>query len=196
VEGWTLVNPGAVTYADVVRNGKPTVLIGVTASPGLFDQEILTQMAKNDDQTVIFALSNPTSKSECTPDEVKAATAGRALIATGSPFPGISQCNNMFIFPGLGLGALVSDASKITPSMFLRASKALSGLVRAKQRAKNLLLPDVSEVRNVSFHVARAVALEARDQGLGRLLSDEEYERVIRKAQWQPHYYAFRAGNG
>ncbi len=196
VEGWTLLNPGAVTYADVVRNAKPTVLIGVTASPGLFDQEILAQMAKNDDQPVIFALSNPTSKSECTPEDVTAATAGRALIATGSPFAGISQCNNMFIFPGLGLGALVSDAAKITPSMFLRASKALSGMVRAKQRAKNLLLPDVSEVRNVSFHVARAVALEARDQGLGRLLTDEEYERLIRKAQWLPHYYPFRAGSG
>ena len=184
----------AATLADVIHNDKPTVLIGVTATAGLFSRELLTQMARNDEQPVIFALSNPTSKSECAPEDVAAATNGRALVATGSPFPGVSQCNNMFIFPGLGLGALVSDAAKITPEMFLRASRALSGMVRAKQRAKNLLLPDVSDVREVSFHVARAVAFEARDSGLGRLLTDEEYDRVIRSAQWQPHYYPFRAG--
>jgi len=182
------------TLRDVVFNGKPTVLIGVTATQGLFDREILEQMARNDDQPVIFALSNPTSKSECTPDDVAAATDGRGLVATGSPFPGVSQCNNMFVFPGVGLGALVSEATRITPAMFLRASKALSGLVRAKQRARNLLLPDVAEVRNVSFHIARAVAFEARDSGLGRLLTDDEYEEVIRNAQWEPHYYPFRPG--
>jgi len=152
-------------------------------------------MARNDDQPVIFALSNPTSKSECTPDDVAAATNGRGLVATGSPFPGVSQCNNMFVFPGVGLGALVSEATRITPEMFLRASKALSGMVRAKQRAKNLLLPDVAEVRSVAFQIARAVAFEARDSGLGRLLSDDEYEAVIRNAQWEPRYYAFRPGN-
>lgn len=177
---------------EVVREDKPTVLIGVTATPGLFDRELLAQMAKNDDQPVIFALSNPTSKSECTPEDVAIATNGRGLIATGSPFEGVSQCNNMFIFPGVGLGALVSEAARVTPEMFLRASRALSGCVRAKQRAKNLLLPDVSEVREVSLQVARAVALEARDSGLGRLLGDDEYEQVIRKAQWVPRYYPFR----
>ena len=181
------------TLREVVHHEKPTVLIGVTATPGLFDRELLAQMARNDEQPVILALSNPTSKSECTPEDVAIATDGRALIATGSPFPGVAQCNNMFIFPGVGLGALVSDAAKITPEMFLRASKALSGMVRAKQRAKGQLLPDVSDVREVSFQVARAVALEARDSGLGRLLTDEEYERVIRTAQWEPHYYPFRA---
>lgn len=182
------------TLEEVVFNDKPTVLIGVTATAGLFNRELLAQMARNDEQPAIFALSNPTSKSECTPDDFCAATSGRALVAMGSPFPGVSQCNNMFVFPGVGLGALVSDAAKITPEMFVRASKALSGMVRAKQRAKNLLLPDVSDVREVSFQVARAVALEARDCGLGRLLTDEEYERVIRSAQWEPHYYPFRAG--
>ncbi|HEY5610429.1 MAG TPA: NAD-dependent malic enzyme, partial [Thermoanaerobaculia bacterium] len=176
VAGWTLADPNVIGLADVVRNAKPTVLIGVTAKGGLFDRELLGQMARNSDRPVIFALSNPTSKSECTPEDVAIATNGRGLVATGSPFPGVSQCNNMFVFPGVGLGALVSDAAKITPEMFLRASRAVSGMVQAKERAKNLLLPDVSEVREVSFRVARAVAFEARDSGLGRLLGDEEYE--------------------
>ena len=98
---------------------------------------------------MIFALSNPTSKSECTPEDVAIATNGRGLVATGSPFPGVSQCNNMFVFPGVGLGALVSDAAKITPEMFLRASRAVSGMVQAKERAKKLRWPDVREVREV-----------------------------------------------
>ena len=177
-----------VTLRDVVEKAKPTVLIGVTAQRGLFDRELLAQMARNDERPVILALSNPTSKSECTPEDVAIATNGRGLIATGSPFDGVTQCNNMFIFPGVGLGALVSNASKITARMFLQASKALSALVSGEK-----LLPDLSDIRNATFHVAKAVACEARDSGLGRLLADEEYERAIRNAQWTPHYYGFRA---
>ena len=162
-------------------------------------------MARNDDRPVIFALSNPTSKSECAPQDVATATKGRALVATGSPFAPFeydgkafvtSQCNNMFIFPGIGLGALVSKSAKITTRMFLQASKALSRLVTEEQRGKNMLLPALTDIRDVSARVAKAVAIEARDSGLGRLLSDDEYERVIRKAQWEPHYYPFKPKNG
>jgi malate dehydrogenase (oxaloacetate-decarboxylating) len=203
--GWKLDSPGKISLLDVVRNSKATVLIGVTATNGLFDTAILDQMAKNDDRPVVFALSNPTSKAECTPQEVATATKGRALVATGSPFAPFehegktfvtSQCNNMFIFPGVGLGALVSKSAKITTRMFLKASKALSELVTEEQRNQNMLLPALTEIRDVSARVAKAVAIEARDSGLGRLLSDDEYERVIRKAQWQPHYYPFKPKNG
>lgn len=201
VSGWKLDSPSTISLMDVVRNAKPTVLIGVTAQQGLFNREILTQMARNTDRPIIFALSNPTSKAECTAEEVVSATDGKGLMAAGSPFAPVShngktivtsQCNNMFVFPGVGLGALVAKASKITSKMFLQASRALSGLVTAEQRGQNMLLPTLSDIRNVSFHIARAVALEARDSGLGRLLPDEEYERVIRKAQWVPHYYPYR----
>jgi malate dehydrogenase (oxaloacetate-decarboxylating) len=178
-----------MTLHEVVREIKPSVLIGVTATKGLFDAELLEQMGRNHERPVILALSNPTSKSECTADEVRKATNGRALIATGSPFPGTSQCNNMFVFPGVGLGALVSNATKVTANMFLAASKALS----AQVQRENMLLPDLDNIRAVSAAVAKAVACEARDSGLGWLLSDDEYERVIAKAQWQPHYYRFRA---
>jgi malate dehydrogenase (oxaloacetate-decarboxylating) len=98
----------------------------------------------------------------------------------------------MFVYPGMGLGALVGQATKVTAKMFLRASKALSGLVTPEQRKQNMLLPNLKDIRNVSAAVAKAVAIEARDSGIGRLLSDDELERVIKKAQWEPHYYPFK----
>jgi malate dehydrogenase (oxaloacetate-decarboxylating) len=198
---WKLESPDAISILDIIRNGKVNVLIGVTAKTGLFSTEILSAVADNDERPIIFALSNPTSKSECTPEQVAHATAGRGLVATGSPFAPFefngkryvtSQCNNMFIFPGVGLGALVSRATRITPKMFLRASKALSELITEEQRGQAMLLPSLQDIRRVSAHVARAVAIEARDAGLGRLVTDEEFERLIAKAQWQPHYYRFR----
>ncbi len=202
--GWTLENPGTVSLMDVVKNAKATVLIGVTAAKGLFNAPLLEQMAANDGRPVIFALSNPTSKSECTPEEVARATNGKALAATGSPFPALefggktivtSQCNNMFIFPGMGLGALVSRTPRITTNMFLRGSRAISGMVSDAQCAAGKLLPDLADIRSVSAAVAKAVALEARDSGLGRLLDDDAFDGLIAKAQWKPHYASFRPGS-
>jgi malate dehydrogenase (oxaloacetate-decarboxylating) len=202
---WKLESPGTISLMDVLRNAKPTILIGVTATNGLFNAEVLGQMAKNNDRPIIFALSNPTSKSECTAEEVAIATKGKGLVATGSPFPPFnyegkafttSQCNNMFIFPGIGLGALVSKATKITTKMFLAASKALSAFVTPEQLAKNMLLPQLTDIRKVSLHVAKAVAVEARESGLGRRLSDDELGRVIEKAQWEPHYYHYKPKQG
>ncbi len=184
--GWELGNPGVVSLADVVRNARATVLIGVTAKNGLFDGEILSRMAANVERPVIFALSNPTSKSECTTADVARATKGKGLVATGSPFApfefegrtlSYSQCNNMFIFPGVGLGALVSRTPKITTKMFLRASRAISAFVNDEQRASDKLLPDLADIRSVSAAVAKAVAIEARESGLGRLLDDENSKR-------------------
>ncbi len=203
VDGWKLKSPEAIGLEDVVRNTKATVLIGVTAQPKLFDANILGLMARNDSRPVIMALSNPTSKTECTPEDVFKATQGRGLLATGSPFPPIvtpgsdfrvSQSNNMFIFPGVGLGALVSQATKVTDKMFLAASRALSRMVTPEMEAHGLLLPDAGAIREVAFQVALAVAKEARDSGLGRMVSDDRFENLIRKAQWLPHYYAYRPG--
>ncbi len=203
VSGWDLEHPNSISLMDVIRNSRATVLIGVTAKSGLFDEAILKQMSANDARPIIFALSNPTSKSECTPEQVIAATGGTGLVANGSPFPPFdrggktyvtSQCNNMFVFPGMGLGALVSRSTRITSTMFLKASKALSMLVSDEARRKNSLLPDLQDIREVSVHVAKAVAMEARDSGFGRLLGDDDLEQLIRKAQWEPHYYPFRPG--
>ncbi|OFZ20486.1 MAG: hypothetical protein A2X94_10720 [Bdellovibrionales bacterium GWB1_55_8] len=199
---WRLDSRATVSLLDVIRNAKATTLIGVTASPGLFNSEILAQMAKNVDRPVVFALSNPTSRCECTPEEVARATNGKGLTATGSPFPDFeyagrkmvsAQCNNMFIFPGVGLGALVSHTPKVTDKMFLAASRAVSACVTGGERQKGMLLPDLEKIREVAVHVAKAVAIEARDSGLGRSMDDNEFERLIRKAQWEPRYYPFRA---
>jgi malate dehydrogenase (oxaloacetate-decarboxylating) len=204
VAGWTLRAPNAIRLMDVVNNAKPTVLIGVTAQTGLFSGEVLSAIASYEKQPVIFALSNPTSKCECTPDEVAKATDGRGLVATGSPFADIpwggrvlvtSQCNNLYIFPGVGLGALVAKAPKVTHEMFLAASRAMSAMVTPEQEAKGYLLPAMSDIRMVSKAVAKAVAIEARDSGLGRLLDDATYEDVIARAQWEPKYTPYRPGN-
>jgi malate dehydrogenase (oxaloacetate-decarboxylating) len=203
VDGWQLRSPDKVGLEDVVRNTRATVLIGVTAQPKLFDQNILRLMAANDSRPVIMALSNPTSKSECSPEDVFRATDGRGLLATGSPFPPIvtpgrdfrvSQSNNMFIFPGVGLGALVSQATKVTDRMFLAASRALSRMVSPETEASGQLLPEARAIREVAFQVALAVAKEARDSGLGRMVSDDRFENLIRKAQWLPRYYPYRPG--
>ena len=203
VEGWKLDSEGAVTVRDVVRNVAPTVLIGVTAQRGLFCAELLAEAARHTERPVVLALSNPTANSECAPEEVARATRGRGLMATGSPFAPFSwdgrtiftsQCNNMYIFPGVGLGALVSKATVVTDAMFHAASLALSGLVTKEQEAQGKLLPEIGDIRHVSAVVAKAVAIEARDSGLGRIVDDETYWKLIRKAQWDPQYTPYRAG--
>ncbi len=201
--GWNLPSSDRIDLIDVVRNARATVLIGVTAQRGLFSPDILELMARHTDRPVILSLSNPSSRSECTPEEVARATNGLGLMATGTAFAdvtwngrsiGASQCNNMYIFPGLGLGALVCKTPKVTDAMFLAASKALSDSVTPEQRSRGLLLPDMGDIRGVSRTVAMAVAKEARHAGLGRLLDDRTLEALIAHAQWEPAYIPYRAG--
>ncbi len=203
VAGWTLGLPGRVGLEDVVANAAPTVLIGVTAQRGLFSAPILEAVARTTDRPVVMALSNPTSRTECTPEEVARATDGRGLLATGSPFPPLdwkgrtlrtSQGNNLYIFPGVGLGALVARAPRVTDRMFLAAARAVSGMVTPAEEEQGLLLPDMESIREVSARVATAVAIEARDAGLGRLLPDGDLEALVRKAQWEPRFTPYRPG--
>jgi malate dehydrogenase (oxaloacetate-decarboxylating) len=203
VEGWRLADANRIGLLDVVRNARPTAVIGYTATRGMFDAELLRLMGENDPRPVVLALSNPTSKSECTPEEALRATGGRALVATGSPFPPVvldgrevafSQCNNLYTFPGIGLGALIARSAKVTDRMFVQASRALSAMVGAEQAERGLLLPPMAEIREVAFQVALAVAREARESRLGRLLDDAELARLLRKAQWEPHVYSYRPG--
>jgi malate dehydrogenase (oxaloacetate-decarboxylating) len=203
VEGWKLDDPNRTGLHDVVRNAHPTVLIGVTAQPGLFSEAILAETARHSRRPIVLALSNPTHKCECTPEAVWKATDGKGLVATGSPFEPMdwkgqtlqaSQCNNMYIFPGVGLGALVCKATRVTDGMFLAASKAISTFVTPAQEAMGLLLPEMKDIRQVSAAVATAVGIEARNAGLGRLLDDDQLGAIVTKAQWEPHYPAYRPG--
>ena len=203
VAGWKLDNPNRIDLLDVLRNAGITMLAGVTAKKGLFDDKVLAALGRNTERPIVLALSNPTSKSECSLVDVVRATDGRGMVATGSPFPDetwngrnfrASQCNNLYIFPGMGLGCLVARAAKVTHRMFFAASKAISNLVTEEQRAQGMLLPDMDNIREVSAQVALAVAIEARESGLGRRLSDDELRSVIQRAQWHPRYLPYRPG--
>ncbi len=201
VSGWKLRQEGRVTLFDTVLNARASVIIGVSGVKDAFGEDVLSQMAKNTAIPIILILSNPTKKSECTPEQIIKATKGRCMIATGSPFPPVkinnvekkvSQCNNMYIFPGVGLGAIISMTSKITNEMFIAAAKALASLVSSQDASQGLLLPDIKEIRKVSEKVALSVAKEARNSGLGIRLPDEKLRELIKNAMWVPRYLPYR----
>lgn len=201
VRDWKLEKEGFIGLKDTIVNSKATVLIGTSGVGGAFNEEILKEMAKNCEVPLILALSNPTSQSECTPEVALKATNGKCLIATGSPFPPIkvngevrfvSQCNNMYIFPGIGLGAIVSMVPKITDEMFISSAKQLAEMVTSEELKKGKLLPDIKNIRKVSEMVAFAVAKNARDSGLGVRGSDERLLEIVRNSMWNPEYLPYR----
>jgi malate dehydrogenase (oxaloacetate-decarboxylating) len=205
IADWPIDKTKPPQLEDVVKHAKITILIGVSAQPGIFTDKILRHLAANTDRPIVFALSNPTSKCETTPQAVMSATEGKALMATGSPFAPvagpngrnihISQCNNMYVFPGVGLGAIVCQATKVTSAMFYAASQAVSESVTEDQRAEGYLLPQLADIRNVSFKVAVEVAKQARQEGIGMNVPDERLTELIKKAMWIPHYYPYRYNN-
>ena len=187
----------------VVRALKPTLLIGVCAERGAFSEPIVREMARHVERPLVFPMSNPTSCSEATPADVIAWTDGRALVATGSPFDPVSwggrtieigQGNNAFVFPGVGLGVLVSHAHKVTDSMFLAAAEQLAAEVSDERRAAGCLFPRVSELRRVSARIAEAVVRAARQDGVGRPIPDAEIGPAVADAMWQPDYLPLVAG--
>jgi malic enzyme len=184
----------------VVRAVKPTVLIGACGQGGAFGKDVVEAMAGHVERPVILPLSNPTSQSEAVPADVIAWTRGQALVAAGSPFEPVSyggreirigQCNNTFIFPGLGLGALVAEAREVSDRMFRAAAECLAAQVSDGELAAGALYPRVRDLRGVSTSIAFAVAREARDGGLGRPLGDDDIRRAVADAQWEPRYGPF-----
>ena len=188
---------GPHSLEAVVRAVKPTVLIGACGEGGAFDKAVVEAMAGNVERPLILPLSNPTSQSEAMPADVIAWTRGQALVAAGSPFEPVSygdreirigQCNNAFIFPGMGLGALVAEVREVTDRMFRCAADCLAGQVPEEDLAAGALYPRVRDLRRVSTRIAEAVAREARDSGVGKALPDEAISRAVREAQWKPVY--------
>lgn len=197
VAGWSISHSEQIGLQEVVTQVHPTILIGTAAMAGAFTEAIVREMARHVERPIIFSLSNPTSKSEAAPADLIAWTEGRALIATGSPYPEVSyngqtitigQCNNMFIFPGMGLGVIAAQARRVTNQMFIAAARALSECSPARQVSTASLYPMVEDVREVSRRVALAVGLAAQQSGVAERTSQEELERRVTAQMWIPHY--------
>jgi malic enzyme len=185
----------------VIAAVKPTILIGTSGVQGAFTEAAIREMAAHTERPVVFPMSNPTAKSEAVPADILAWTDGKAIVATGSPFEPvvwdgrthiIGQANNVFIFPGMGLGAIVAEAREITDEMFLLAAQTLSGMISDERLASGALYPAVSDLRKVSRQIALKVVCQSRDCGVGRLYRDDEVASAIDAAMWYPEYLPYR----
>jgi malate dehydrogenase (oxaloacetate-decarboxylating) len=201
VEGWNVENSNNISLLEVVANAKPTILIGVSGQPGLFTEAVIKEMAKHTARPVVLPLSNPTSRVEATPEDVINWTKGQAIVATGSPFDPvvydgktyeIAQCNNSYIFPGIGLGVLAVKASKITDNMLMASSITLANCSPVATDPDGSLLPALVDIRQVSKTIAKAVALQAIEDGVAVNLSDEALDKAIKSHFWVPEYRDYR----
>lgn len=188
----------------IVAKLGPTVLIGTSAQPGVFDKAVVEPMLKHTPRPVIFPLSNPTSLSEAVPADLVKWTNGGVLVATGSPFDAVqhngrehraSQANNVYIFPGVGLGALVAEATRVTDSMFTVAAQTLADLVSEADLAKGALFPPLTQLRDVSSRIAVAVVKEVNNLGLGTPVAEGDIVQAVENAMWFPDYPTI-AGEG
>jgi malic enzyme len=182
---------------EVVARVKPTVLIGTTARPGMFSEGVVREMARHVERPIILPLSNPTSKTECTPEEAIRWTGGRAIVATGTAFGPvlyndkrhvIGQANNVFIFPGVGLGCILARAPVVNDSVFLVAARRLASLVAKERLDTGAIYPDQSELRLVAARIAEAVVREVSRHGPVPPLSDEATAEFVSRAMWYPDY--------
>lgn len=200
VAAWQLSGPGPISLLDTVRNARVTVLVGVSAHPGSFTEEVVRAMASHTERPVIFPLSNPTSVTEAIPEDLLRWTDGRALIGTGSPFAAvdingrtvrISQINNSFIFPGLALGILASRAQRVTNGMMMAAARALAAQSPTVLDANAPLLPAVAESRRVALAVAEATARQALCEGVAEIDPAADLREAICDYVWEPVYHPY-----
>lgn len=200
VAAWTR-EIDTISLLDVVQNVKPTVLIGVSGQPGLFTEEIVRTMGQHCERPIIFPLSNPTSRAEAVPADIMQWTEGRALIATGSPFAPVNyqgklhqivQCNNSYIFPGIGLGVIASGATRVTDSMLMASSNALADCSPLLNDSEGDLLPNVGDIKAVSKKIAFKVAKAAIEAGVAAEVSDEILEKSIQDNFWTPEYRQYK----
>jgi malate dehydrogenase (oxaloacetate-decarboxylating) len=201
VIGYECKDASRVTLLETVENARPTLLIGTSATPGTFDEAVVKAMSRLNARPIVFPLSNPTSKTECTPEDALRWSEGRAIVATGSPFPPVThggqshrigQCNNAFIFPGVGLGLTVARARHVSDGMFLEAAKALAEQVRPEDLADNAVYPELSRIRDCSLAVACATIRRAVAEGHADPEILEHLERTVEQAMWYPEYLPMR----
>jgi malate dehydrogenase (oxaloacetate-decarboxylating) len=200
VSAWPRTSDGRIGLADVIGKIEATVLIGLSTVGGAFSEPIVREMARKVERPIIFPLSNPTSKSEAKAEDLIRWTDGRALVASGSPFAPvtyhgrripIAQCNNVYIFPAMGLGVVASGARRVTEPMMLAAARALGANSPALKDRSASLLPPLTDIRRVAADIALAVGIEAQRNGVAPKLGEEELRRRVHESQWTPAYPNF-----
>ncbi len=194
---WRVADKQHITLEEAITQGKPTILLGVSGQPNQFTETIVRAMSTYCLHPIIFPLSNPTSRAEAIPADLITWSGGRALVATGSPFDPvvfdgqaipIAQCNNSYIFPGVGLAVVAGQALRVTDKMMMAAALALSDLAPAVQQGRGRLLPELSTIREVSQHIAKAVIIQAIAEGHVKKMSEEEINARIENTMWSPKY--------
>lgn len=201
VRKWNVSNPDGISLFEVIREIKPTVLIGCSAQTNAFSESAIRLMSEHCKRPIIFPLSNPTEKCEATPENILNWSNGQALIATGTAFPAvefenrsmvIAQCNNALIFPGLGLGVLSVKASKLTDEMILQAAFALSEFSPILEEPYGPLLPLLKDAKKVAKAIALAIGKEAIKSKYTTLNKDVDLKELINKNFWEPKYLPFK----
>ena len=200
IKKWGVEDMQNISLLETIIHAKPTILIGTSTQPNTFTEEIITEMKKHVARPIIFPLSNPTSRSEAHPQDLMKWTKGQALIATGSPYQPIEyegksytigQCNNVFIFPGVGLGVISSGATRVTDRMFLEAADVLSKYAPILNNPYASIFPRLTELRAISRDVAIAVGKEAIKEGIC-INPPEDIEKAIQENMWEPTYPTFK----
>jgi malic enzyme len=198
-------DPAHITLEETIRNFEPTILIGTSGAAGLFSEAVVRAMAAVNDRPIVFPLSNPTSKSECTAEQAIRWSDGRAIVATGSPFDPvvyrgqtyrIGQGNNAFVFPGVGLGLWVGGVRRVTDAMFLDAARALADLVNPADLDQGAVYPELTRIRDCSHAVACAVIRRAVAEGHASPGILADLEQTVRRAMWLPEYRPIRYQRG
>jgi malic enzyme len=205
VSDWRLEDPDRIMLGDVISNFRPSVLIGTSGQSGSFNETLVREMAEHVERPALFALSNPTPKTEVHPADAFGWTNGRALVATGSPFDPvefngkhyrIGQGNNVFCFPGIGLGVIASGARRVTDGMLLAAARAVAGTVSQSDLSAGCVYPEMGSLRPISQAVAQAVAEAAVNDGVAEDAAGggdaEAMARRIEEQVWTPHYIPYR----
>jgi malate dehydrogenase (oxaloacetate-decarboxylating) len=204
LSSWTLGRSDRISLLDVINNAKPTALIGVSGQAGAFNETVVRAMAKHNARPIIFPLSNPVTHAEAAPADIARWSQDRAIVGAGSPFPPFKrngvmvradQTNNSYIFPGVGLGAVATQARRITDTMFMAAAKALAALSPARHDPTANLLPPVTALRDVATAIAIAVGKQAHAEGLTEGVTADGIEAAVHAKMWSPAYRPYcRAG--
>jgi malate dehydrogenase (oxaloacetate-decarboxylating) len=200
LSGWRL-NNGQIKLAEVIENISATILIGVSSQPGQFTAPIVKDMAGKVERPIIFPLSNPYDRAEAVPEDLIHWTDGRALIATGTEFPPVSlkgriikiaQCNNFYIFPAIGLAVRASEAKRVTDRMMIAAAEALGNISQDRANNATELLPPIENMRDVAIQIAVRVGLQAQQDGVAQIMSEQELRERVQQRFWIPQYLSYK----